>query len=343
MPKKRKRKTTRKGVKRDYTYDIYAEEDKDPELIRVLEALRQYRLTRTQDIQYLLNTSKSTAYRKMDNLRHNKLIANEYLDPPNRKKGGQRLDVHYLTRGGFQLLLQERQKKGLETPFFAPISPDMSQAFMRHTLGITQSMIRFQVATEQLGWSIHGYKNEWFFKVKRMSKLRDERAKSEKIALKVEIESGLTHKHGKKQGQPKMMNLYLEPDNFIVIKSPYGTVPLFHEHDRTTETEEKWQQKIRAYNVLYQTGLFEHLFGWQGFRVVTTVHSKHKTMRLNNLIEYTEKIPHIGTRFWFIHEDDIDSQTVLTDPVWKRALSHKAKTQNKSRMATLVRPPRPRK
>src|SRR5690606_2785239 len=160
----RKRKRVRKGVKRDYTYDLYVGEDTDPKYLDVLNALCQYRLLSTKDAETLLSVGKSTAYRIMANLHHNKLVNYEYMDATNRRKGGQRTSVYFLTRGGFQFLLRERQKLGLKTPYFAPISSDMSQEFMRHTIGITQAMIRFYLATKLQGWSVHQYTNEWFFK-----------------------------------------------------------------------------------------------------------------------------------------------------------------------------------
>ena len=304
----------------------------------ILEALRMYRLMRADDVTLLLGQSSQTAYRLLQDLYHNRMIGKAWMDAKGKGRGGQRTAVHFLSTGGIEFLRLERQKAGLETPFFAPTGNDMTQVFMRHTIGITNSMLRFQLAIEANGWSVYDYKNEWNFKVKNFSRLKSQQARAEKIPIKVTIETGLVYKHGRNKGQPRTNELNLEPDAFIVIDSQWGKVPLFHEHDRNTESEEKWQQKIRAYNALYRTGLFEHLFGWKAFRVVTTVHSKDKVARVDALIRYTEAVPNIGSKFLFIHETDLDIQTLLTERVWQRALSQRAKNNYQPRMVALVRP-----
>jgi len=93
----------------------------------------------------------------------------------------------------------------------------------------------------------------------------------------------------------------LVPDGYFEGEGPRGTLAMFCEVDRGTESLRVWKQKVSLYLRLATTGEFERLFGERRFGVLVIVPSPGRLKSLRRtVIQQTEKI------FWFSTIENIN-------------------------------------
>jgi hypothetical protein len=106
------------------------------------------------------------------------------------------------------------------------------------------------------------------------------------------------------------------PDGYFAVSVPgvQQAAHFFLEIDRGTMSNQRWQEKIKAYIEFRDRGLSERHFGTRNFRLLTVTTTER---RLKNLKRATEKAGG-DHRFWFaVHESiDIWQPRRLLMPVW---------------------------
>lgn len=116
--------------------------------------------------------------------------------------------------------------------------------------------------------------------------------------------------------------LSIVPDGFFGIEDPKGKMYFFLEADRSTMTNTRFLNKMRAYWLWWKQGGQRKRFGIENFRVLTITRSKQ---RMGNLIKVTRQADDKQSgsyMFWFACEEDFsltNPQSVLQN-VWKVAV-----------------------
>lgn len=106
------------------------------------------------------------------------------------------------------------------------------------------------------------------------------------------------------------------PDGYMRLALPGAAQDAhsFLEVDQGTMSNNRWQDKVRAYDEFRRRGLSQHHYGTSHFRILTITTSPK---RLQNLKQATEKAG--GDHyFWFTTQDRVNlwqPQTLL-DPIW---------------------------
>ena len=115
----------------------------------------------------------------------------------------------------------------------------------------------------------------------------------------------------------KEKRLPIIPDGFFQIEDPKGKMHFFLEADRSTMTNARFFNKMRAYWLWWQKGGQKSL-GIENFRVLTITKTKE---RLENLIEVTKRVNSsqaCSYMFWFASIDNYQlaqPENILKD-IW---------------------------
>lgn len=111
---------------------------------------------------------------------------------------------------------------------------------------------------------------------------------------------------------PLSATLRLIPDGYVELTSPTGIVAAFLEVDRGPETLKVWQEKVRKYIALANSGQFEPAFHQSHFRVLVVATSLRRMFSIRQTIAaMTDKV------FWFATLDS-SANGGLFGPVWLR-------------------------
>lgn len=76
-----------------------------------------------------------------------------------------------------------------------------------------------------------------------------------------------------------------------------------------------WSRKIRVYNAYHDSGLYKARYQAENFRVLIITTSPRRQATLKKITEETGG----KRRFWFTSFDQLNPQTVLTEPIWQVA------------------------
>lgn len=254
---------------------------------QVIQLIYQYRILSQQQLERLLNKSRSRVQQIMMRLYHHEYVERLFL--PVFITEGRSPTLYILGKRGVSVL----QRLGIEDMSGQP-SKHLTPMFLEHTLAINDVRIAMAQACEQQGWSILIWKGE-----------NDLKAAYDRVIL--------PNKSGKSQ------SVSVIPDSFFVIELPgRGVSPMMMEIDRGTMTLDRFRTKVAAYVAYYKSGKYEQRFGYKGFRVLTVVDTV-SAQRVENLVKQTETVPAIGNRFWFAHLPTLTADNILTQPVWQVA------------------------
>ena len=119
----------------------------------------------------------------------------------------------------------------------------------------------------------------------------------------------------------KERRLPIVPDGVLGIEESRDEIYFCLEADRSTMTNARFLNKLRAYWLWYGQGGQRKKFGFENFRVLTLTRTKR---RMENLIQATQRLDDKDKNsymFWFCCEKDYDlsnSQTVL-QKIWRTA------------------------
>ncbi len=105
------------------------------------------------------------------------------------------------------------------------------------------------------------------------------------------------------------------PDAYFLLVTP-RRAHFELEVDRSTMTLTRWKQKIMAYEAYIYQGYYEKRFKVRTLRILTVATSAE---RLKHLREVTEAVVKQKEIYWFALLEQILSQDILTDPIWRIA------------------------
>jgi hypothetical protein len=125
-----------------------------------------------------------------------------------------------------------------------------------------------------------------------------------------------------KEGVPYLMQgaraVRKYPDGYFVVSLTTGQqAHFFLEVDQGTMTNARWQEKVKAYHELRQSGRSKKHYGTRNFRVLAVTTSER---RLSNLKRATEKVR--GDRyFWFLTQEMVNiwKPEEILNSVWSIA------------------------
>lgn len=250
---------------------------------RIVRYVHDYRMLSQKQLERLLDRSRSTVQRLLRRLYDHRFLDRVFV-PVNTL--GSSPSLYVLDREGVMLLRQ----MGIEVSA-APGTRDLSGLFLEHTTALNDVRIAVEQGSAQQGWKVECWLSE-----------RNLKAAYDRVVVR-----------GHKQ------RVAVVPDGYFRLYIPdRGTSHFFLELDRGTMTLDRFQDKIRAYVSYYKSGQYTQRYQSRGFRMMTIVAGVGRG-RLTNLLQSAAQIQGIGRRFWFIHLDDVEPQTVLTSPVWQVA------------------------
>jgi hypothetical protein len=114
--------------------------------------------------------------------------------------------------------------------------------------------------------------------------------------------------------------LRLIPDGYVEITTPTGVVAAFLEVDRGPETLKVWQEKVRKYVALANSGQFEPAFHQSRFRVLVVATSERRMHSIRKTVAaMTDKV------FWFATLDSLPNSGVFGS-IWIRPKGEERQT-----------------
>lgn len=254
---------------------------------QVIQLIYQYRILSQQQLERLLNKSRSRVQQIMMRLYHHEYVERLFL--PVFITEGRSPTLYILGKRGVAVL----RRLGIEDMSGQP-SKNLTPMFLEHTLAINDVRIAIAQACEQHDWSILTWKGE-----------NDLKAAYDRVILPT--------KSGKSQ------SVSVIPDSYFIVYLPgRGVYNFFMELDRGSMTLDRFRNKMMAYVAYYKSGKYEQRFRYKGFRVLTVVDTV-SPQRVENLVKQTETVPAIGNRFWFAHLPALAADNILTQPVWHKA------------------------
>ncbi len=135
-------------------------------------------------------------------------------------------------------------------------------------------------------------------------------------------ESTLKKEHGKEEERVtlrgaggRVQRVAVIADGYFVLRCAGRRAHFFIEVDRSTVSNKRWMQKVRAYNAYYQTGRYRAKYGTNSLRILTVTPSE---IRLANLKSSTERAGG-GKMFWFTRFAEACREGILAKNTWQVA------------------------
>ncbi len=108
----------------------------------------------------------------------------------------------------------------------------------------------------------------------------------------------------------------LIPDAYVTLLTPKGKTHFFVELDRFTESVSRvFRNKLETYAAYHKSGNFIRESGAKFFRVLTITVHEHA---VSTLLAASQNIAPQAI-FWFTHQALVETDSVLSGPIWKRA------------------------
>lgn len=131
---------------------------------------------------------------------------------------------------------------------------------------------------------------------------------------------GFHHERELKRRPIKLERYTLIPDAFLDFRRAERLrLPVLLEHDRGTEGEAHFKQKIRAYGALLDSGAYREIF--QVKTIVVAVTTFTGDTRALQLRQWTHEVTDHSQRFWFANLTQPPDPSVWLDPVWRTPTS----------------------
>lgn len=249
----------------------------------ILQAVYEYEILSTQQLQTLFFPSSQTAYARLSLLYHHGLLERRFLGLYADKMNTPLLYV--LDKRGADALQAQR---GVEVTW-RKRNRHVTITFLEHALAINQVRVAIAKACQlREGFELIHWRGE-----------NELKADYERVTIETEM--------GRK------VSISLIPDSYFVLQTPNGVAHFFLEVDRGTETVKRFKTKIEAYQVYYASGAYQRRYETRSLRILTVTIS---TKRAENLKQMTEAAGG-KQRFWFTTLDQLSPQTVLESPVWQ--------------------------
>jgi len=123
------------------------------------------------------------------------------------------------------------------------------------------------------------------------------------------------------QKNGRRRRLPVNPDGFFALKSPNKKAHFFFEADRSTMTNTRFLNKLRAYWLWWKQGRANQKLGVKDFRVLTLTKSKQRRDNLMWVAQAADDRQKGSSMFWFASEQDISLHTPKTvfHKIWTTA------------------------
>jgi hypothetical protein len=117
----------------------------------------------------------------------------------------------------------------------------------------------------------------------------------------------------------KKRRLTVVPDGYFGIADPGGRMYFFLEADRSTMTNTRFLNKMRAYWLWWRQGGASKRFGIENFRVLTVTISKRRRDNLAKITRGADDKEAGSYMFWFAASDNIqlDNPSTILNNIWK--------------------------
>jgi len=252
--------------------------------IEIIKTVYDFRVLRGDQIQSLFFGSQSTASYRLLRLYQHEYLNRHFL--PTLGGLANSPTLYTLDKAGIAVL---RRDHGLAPEDFSRnlAKKELSPLFLEHILDINSFRVSVNLAVKDNGYDIE----KW---------IDDGTLKSDYDRVKIRTTKG------------RSKNVSLIPDGYFTLQVPRGKSNFFLEIDRGTMTNQRFQEKILAYQAYISSGQYQRRYKTKSLRVLTvTVGEK----RLVNLKKKTEEVQ--GEKvFWFTTLDQVSSDTVLDTPIW---------------------------
>jgi hypothetical protein len=252
--------------------------------LKIIQAVYEYRMLTTQQLQTLFFPSLHQAYNRLAALYHHGFLERQFLGVHADKMNTPIL--YLLDRRGADLLQAEL---GLDVTWSSEAKQVTAQ-FLEHTIAINTVRVAIAKASELPSFALLTWKGE-----------NDLKAEYDYVSIRTPT--------------GRMKSVSVIPDSYFVLETPKGTAHFFLELDRGTMTTQRFKTKIMAYQVYYQGGGYQRRFGTKSLRVLTVTTSEARAASLRRVTEEAEG----KQRFWFTTLACVKPETVLTMPIWSIA------------------------
>lgn len=270
----------------------------------IVNACYAYRALTTPQIQRLFFTTGSEGGQMVQcRERLKRLYHHGYLyrdERPTRLSDGRRALVYFLDKKGAALLAGYAGVEISELDWHPRNNAAAAgYLFLNHLLKTNDVRIAITQASERAGGCIRRWLDDKTLKSQQMKDyvtFWDDDGKERRMAV---VPDGFYQL----ELAGNLYNDFLEID----LRTTIGVY--------TKPGRRDWARKIRVYQAYYADGRFQQRYQSRAFRVLTITTSE---TRLKNLKKITEEKG--GSRhFWFTTFDRINTDTVLTEPIWQVA------------------------
>lgn len=250
-----------------------------------MQAVYDYRVLTTQQLQQLFFPSLHQAYARLSLLYHHgfldRLFLGVYADKMNSPI------LYVLDKRGAEALQAEQ---GSEVQW-GKRNKDISAQFLEHTIAI--NTVRIAVAracSTDTPYTLMEWRGE-----------NDLKADYDRVTIRKE--------------NGRLQSVSVIPDSYFALDTPRGKAAFFLELDRGTMTTKRFKTKILAYQVYYESGAYQRRFQTKSLRILTVTTSQ---ARLENLKRVTEEAGG-KLRYWFSTLNQMQPELCLSAPIWELA------------------------
>ncbi len=267
----------------------------------ILMAVYQYRALTTKQIEtlFFLPNKVSSKPNTRCQYRLQLLYQHGYLlrdEQPQKLTEGRKPFVYWLNDRGAQLVEELLDGDELD---WNPSEHHVSNLFLVHLLATNDVRVAITIAAQKHNFSIDTWLDDRTLKRRHMTDV---------VTLR-----------GPQGGTQKAA---VVPDGFFVLNTPSAMYHHCLEIDLATVTglssvpgRRDIARKIRAYLAYFQSGKYEQRYGtYKGRVLIVTTGEK----RVANLKAITENVGG-KQRFWLTTLARVQSNDVLTDPIWQKA------------------------
>lgn len=250
-----------------------------------------YRFIDSKIIRALTEGSDQVITRRLQKLYHA-----GYLDRPREQvrkmisRTGKPHYVYGLADAGAEALKANMEEGTFNHSNWSKNNRDASERYIDHVLMITKFRATLTLALKD---SKNFHFSEW-----QQHDLREE----------VIIQDGFI----------KKQKGFIIPDAFFALKDPKSRMIFFLEADRSTTTNKRYLNKLRAYWHFWKSGKHIGKYGNKGFRVLTITLSDQRRNNLRDIARQADDNKSGSFMFWFANENDyqLDDPKSILKKIW---------------------------
>jgi len=259
----------------------------DPEIIKLVY---DYRFANSEQIAVGLGRSYQTVLRRLQKLFHWSYL--DRIDPREKRKDRSEKYAYALWQEGVTVLVNHCGIDHAKIQWERERN-EVKNFFVRHTLAVSQFRACLTAALRE-----HPEAELWFWMRENPQELKDY----------VYLRDGIQKKR-----------LSIVPDGYFGIEDPGGRMYFFLEVDRSTMTNARFLNKMRAYWHWWKQGGHRRKFGIESFRVLTITTTEQRKENLRRRAKEADAKQAGSGIFWFASEESYqlkEPETILK-PIWQ--------------------------